>query len=908
MALSVEVFSSAAAGLAGTPAGKYFSVPSAESNQFLILYLNTAGVAVEKDRYSNAAAVQKPAWSGKVNGWPDPFFRKLSLTSQKFLGRDRWYQSNTGAGMDFAGWTHVNNSIFDGKALRRVDGYNNTSYSGPYLWLDEIGALPGDTVTAYVLITGASGGTTYSAYQFTTDSESVNAGAGGSMLNSTGGNNITPGATPQWLRISIVVPATATRLRLYPYNLSGSTGFDLLACWAFKGDSNAGPSWPTLTDNYFALRDTEFGSRVAALESSSVMADASTNEIRSALVPYVVYQNPLGDSELVGDGTYTSKVPGLYEVMTRKSLFNAIQARVWAANSATNIEWKVWLRPNLTTFNTLSTAPNASGTISAGSFPVTDSLYTLQLPAPLLAEAGQYVLVMFRAVDDTSVSHKKWTYNAAISPARHGFTLSINAGWNNTFSISSTGGAYDAVSIKLLLQSEELRKFVAPTSAAYNPSTSLLAAITIQAAIDELAGSLDLIVPPVVYGVQNRECNVYFDNLHTAADSLGFWWNADSTAASTGTQQAERWTWTPPGAVASGNLTIEARDKRSGRLLATKTMAQRAAAASAGTGMVKNVMVIGDSLVNAGVITQTLMDIAAADAMGVTLLGTQGTAPNKHEGRGGWTVANYTAAGPTYYDFTVSGVTTSPLLNATEYTNNGSTYRVQTVNLSGGSGTLRCSVVSGGAPLASGTLTKSNAVTGDATIAFSAGVAVAGNPFWIGGAVNFPQYLTNYAVAVPDWVFIGLGINDVFGQTTDAAAASTANAAFTNLDVLISSIKAAGAGVKVGLMLPTPPSSSQDAFGANYGTTVTTARFKRNILIWARELASRYATQEAARIYIVPSNTALDTVNGMHFGTTSPVNSRSAITVARQSNGVHPAVSGYQQIGDALWAFLKFYA
>lgn len=37
----------------------------------------------------------------------------------------------------------------------------------------------------------------------------------------------------------------------------------------------------------------------------------------------------------------------------------------------------------------------------------------------------------------------------------------------------------------------------------------------------------------------------------------------------------------------------------------------------------------------------------------------------------------------------------------------------------------------------------------------------------------------------------------------------------------------------------------------------------------------------------------------------APVSSRSSVTVQRQSNGAHPDTSGYQQIGDALWAFLK---
>lgn len=346
----------------------------------------------------------------------------------------------------------------------------------------------------------------------------------------------------------------------------------------------------------------------------------------------------------------------------------------------------------------------------------------------------------------------------------------------------------------------------------------------------------EIVAPPYVYAVQGRECNVYIDNLHLS-DAKDWLHNFDA-AISGSQQQNERWTWTPTEALASGALSVAVHDKTSGALVSSKTMQQRAAASDAGTGLTKKVLVIGDSLINAGVITQTLLDIAATDAMKVTLLGTRSTtsASNRHEGRGGWSFQTY----------------------ATNYT----------------------------------------------------GLPPYGlNPFWIGGSVNFPQYLIDNAIETPDWVPIHLGINDAFSYTSDAAVVAATATAFGYADTLIASIKAAGAGVKVALMIPPPPSSDQDAFASSYGTGQTRWRHKRNILILARELIAKYAGQEANRIYLVPSNTALDTVNNMSRWAASPVNSRNtAVTVARQADGVHPASTGYQQMGDALWAFLKYYA
>lgn len=411
-----------------------------------------------------------------------------------------------------------------------------------------------------------------------------------------------------------------------------------------------------------------------------------------------------------------------------------------------------------------------------------------------------------------------------------------------------------------------------------------------------------LVMPPTIYGVQGRECSLYIDNLHLGDSTL---FNHDVTnTAVNGAQQRERWTWTPTGVQSTGTLTVSAYDKTQGTVLASATTNQRAAASTAGSGTTKTINVIGDSLINAAVITQTVIDIAATDVMGVSFIGTRGTAPNKHEGRGGWKISDYATVGRTFYAFTVSGVVTSPAINSTVYTNNSSTFTVQEVDITAGSGTIICERSAGtNAPSASGTLTKSSG-TGDATIAFSASSTVSGNPFWIGGALDYPQYLTNNSLATPDWVLIHLGINDVFNYVSDATVIAAATAAFANLDLLITSIKAAGAGVKVGLMIPTPP-ASQDGFAASYGTGQPAWRDKRNIMLWAQELITKYTGQEASRIYLVPSNTALDVENGYPLAASAPVNSRSSVMVQRQNNGVHPDTSGYQQIGDCLWAFLK---
>lgn len=57
VAVAPTVYATTAAGLAATTNGDFFSVPSPESSEYLILYLNNAGVAVEQRRYPSKNAI-----------------------------------------------------------------------------------------------------------------------------------------------------------------------------------------------------------------------------------------------------------------------------------------------------------------------------------------------------------------------------------------------------------------------------------------------------------------------------------------------------------------------------------------------------------------------------------------------------------------------------------------------------------------------------------------------------------------------------------------------------------------------------------------------------------------------------------------------------------------------------------
>ena len=95
-----KVYASTTAGISDTTSGQYFNVVSAGANDYLDLYLNNAGVAVYQKTYPSTAYLRNSV--GKLNFWPDPFFRRFDLTSETFLGRDRWWTSVSGS--VFTGW------------------------------------------------------------------------------------------------------------------------------------------------------------------------------------------------------------------------------------------------------------------------------------------------------------------------------------------------------------------------------------------------------------------------------------------------------------------------------------------------------------------------------------------------------------------------------------------------------------------------------------------------------------------------------------------------------------------------------------------------------------------------------------------------------------------------------------
>ena len=182
------------------------------------------------------------------------------------------------------------------------------------------------------------------------------------------------------------------------------------------------------------------------------------------------------------------------------------------------------------------------------------------------------------------------------------------------------------------------------------------------------------------------------------------------------------------------------------------------------------------------------------------------------------------------------------------------------------------------------------------------------NPFFNPDSKAFDAtyYFSKTNVAKPDWFFINLGINDTFLYQDDQSLKKAIDDINILYDNTIKSILTASPKTKIGIVLTIPPNYSQDAFGKDYKNGQTRNRYKRNNVIWVNNLLNRYEGMENEQIYIVPVHTNLDTKYNMGFED-SPYNKRNPEIYAspRAHGGVHPAETGYWQIADAYWFFLK---
>ena len=356
-------------------------------------------------------------------------------------------------------------------------------------------------------------------------------------------------------------------------------------------------------------------------------------------------------------------------------------------------------------------------------------------------------------------------------------------------------------------------------------------------------------LPEKLYAVPGIECNIYFRNIFLAVNPANFVFDV---TCKVGRNDLKRWRFTPAAADAGKTypLSIKVYDKNG--LAAEGQTTIHVAPADAGKGKAISILIVGDSLTNATVYPTRLHTLFKQDGNPkLTMIGSHrgsGRQPVPggvaHEGYGGWT---WTAFMTRFQD-------ESALKDPTPVKKFYAKSKF---------------------------LTKK-----DGKVVF-----------------DLAQYLKKYNNGkTPDVITFQLGVNDVFGAD-EASLPKRIQTILANADKLIAAFRKEAPDALIGVGYVTP-GANQDAFGTNYKCGQTAWGYYRNHFRLNQAMAKHFAKYNDPKLVMIPSNVGLDTENNFPVKKEA-VNSQNKTVVSRQSNGVHPAPSGYNQIGDTYFAWLK---
>ena len=357
---------------------------------------------------------------------------------------------------------------------------------------------------------------------------------------------------------------------------------------------------------------------------------------------------------------------------------------------------------------------------------------------------------------------------------------------------------------------------------------------------DQPRSTIRMVLPREIFAVVGVETNLYFENVVLVLNPANYLFDVH---CSKGRQQDERWTWTPTdGDVGEIPLQLDVRDEFNLLVAQAKVVVKVVPAR-----LKKSVslLLVGDSLTHASIYSQYLLDLTSKPGEPVVaLIGSHSVdakyPANRHEGYGGWTAQRFA----THFTETA---------RQGDYTKRGSPFLYKQPD-----GSMK---------------------------------------------LDFQSYCRDINDGkYPDFVTIFLGPNDIFSFTDDTITGGIQNM-LAHYDRLIEMIHAASPSTRIGVMLPVPPTATQNAFGSNYASGQTRWQYRRNQHALVEAMIERYSGRRSKGVWVIPTHLNLDCVHNYPTEVVAP-NAHSDTKIVRQSNGVHPSPAGYRQIGDSVYAWL----
>lgn len=275
----------------------------------------------------------------------------------------------------------------------------------------------------------------------------------------------------------------------------------------------------------------------------------------------------------------------------------------------------------------------------------------------------------------------------------------------------------------------------------------------------------------------------------------------------------------------------------------------------------------------------------------ITMIGNKtGTNGAKYVAEGGWKFSSYNTENKStaFMWITTTHDKTQADQESVYKDGNNIEWRLETIEV--GRIKLIRKSASGALP-STGTLTWVSGGDNHANIVYTASEQAAGNPFWNDSThkVDFASFVTSQGESTLDYVIVLLGWND---YTT------TAESYKTQVETFVNNVLADFPSCKIillGLEVP-----SLDGLANNYTASEAFMYYFMMNNVWKVEDVYEDVAGDNANVVYQQVSGQFDTIHNMQKGTRA-VNVRNSETEVYQTNGVHPANSGYLQIADATY-------
>ncbi len=398
--------------------------------------------------------------------------------------------------------------------------------------------------------------------------------------------------------------------------------------------------------------------------------------------------------------------------------------------------------------------------------------------------------------------------------------------------------------------------------------------------------SIDVVLPNHIYAVVGQPLQLFYRGMIGAVNP----YNYDiQVKCSHGKKFPRYFEYTPePGDIGDIPFSVTVRDDN-GNVLGSASTVLRVVAEECTNDL--NLLVFGDSLTGGGVWCHHA-DSQLPD--NIHFCGAREYQGTRYFGVGGWQWTSYTTAGQPGVRFEVRDV--DFLSVGAVYTcSKGIQYTVQEINVTGTSGNvlMRVSRKSDAPASKAGTLTKVSG-NGASSLAYTSYSQDSANPLWDGKRMTFRPYAERYADGKVDLVYVLLGWNDVLPWQTDFSTLTATARQFC--ETLHSEYPEARLYL-MGLQIPSLNGGIGNSYGASgegyadgYGLCRTVLNLNKAYQQLADDLGD-YAD-------FICISCQFDSENNMPSASV-PVNAYNPATELIGTNGLHPNVYGYYQIGDA---------